>query len=240
MNAVALRADDIMPIQGEPRVYDLRLSETLGFSRPQNIRKVVRRNVKELATHGDMPIKQGRTYSVVGGRPEQGYYLNEAQALLVCMFSRTNEAAAARKQIIDVFLAHRQGKLVPVGRKSAAKDRDLPWAKMEQRIKRIERMIDIQEKVESEAFSNAVAYAPTILFLDGAGGKPKKQTRPRWWYDREVREAVIACHRQWKRSERNPEPMGATLHSIGRLYAALEQIAAERSRPARKRAGGRA
>jgi len=39
---------------------------------------------------------------------------------------------------------------------------------------------------------------------------------------------------RWKRSERNPEPLGATLHSIGRLYAALDQIDAEKARPARK------
>jgi hypothetical protein len=41
------------------------------------------------------------------------YYLNEAQALLVCMFSRTDQAAAVRKQIVEVFIAHRHGRLVP-------------------------------------------------------------------------------------------------------------------------------
>lgn len=44
---------------------------------------------------------------------------------------------------------------------------------------------------------------------------------------------------KWKRSERNPEPMGATLHSIGRLYDALRKIEAEhsvKSRAARKAA----
>jgi len=29
---------------------------------------------------------------------------------------------------------------------------------------------------------------------------------------------------RWKRSERNPEPLGATLHSIGKLYAALDHF----------------
>lgn len=29
---------------------------------------------------------------------------------------------------------------------------------------------------------------------------------------------------RWKRSERNPEPIGATLRSIGKLYDALDQV----------------
>ena len=37
---------------------------------------------------------------------------------------------------------------------------------------------------------------------------------------------------RWKRSERNPEPIGATLRSIGRLHEAL---AALETAPARKR-----
>lgn len=29
---------------------------------------------------------------------------------------------------------------------------------------------------------------------------------------------------RWKKSERNPQPIGATLHSIGKLYDALDQV----------------
>ena len=36
---------------------------------------------------------------------------------------------------------------------------------------------------------------------------------------------------RWKPSLRNPEPMGATLHSIGKLYHALEAIEAEQRAP---------
>lgn len=39
---------------------------------------------------------------------------------------------------------------------------------------------------------------------------------------------------RWKRSERNPEPIGATLHSIGKLYAALDRLAPKRARRAGK------
>ena len=32
---------------------------------------------------------------------------------------------------------------------------------------------------------------------------------------------------RWKQSERNPDPIGANLHSIGRLYDALAEIETE-------------
>lgn len=35
---------------------------------------------------------------------------------------------------------------------------------------------------------------------------------------------------RWKKSPRNPEPIGATLHSIGKLFAALEAAEAQTSR----------
>lgn len=41
---------------------------------------------------------------------------------------------------------------------------------------------------------------------------------------------------RWKRSARNPEPIGANLHSIGRLYAAFDAFEAEQV-PARKAVG---
>lgn len=39
---------------------------------------------------------------------------------------------------------------------------------------------------------------------------------------------------RWKRSERNPEPVSATLHSIAKLYDALNHFEARKPRRARK------
>lgn len=39
---------------------------------------------------------------------------------------------------------------------------------------------------------------------------------------------------KWKRSARNPDPMSATLNSIGRLYDALQQIEDEHAAECRK------
>ncbi len=41
---------------------------------------------------------------------------------------------------------------------------------------------------------------------------------------------------RWKKSERNPEPIGATLHSIGKLYDALAICEAKGRRRARRAA----
>lgn len=45
------------------------------------------------------------------GRPSSAFYLNEEQALLVCIFSETENAALVRKQVISTFMAYRRGQL---------------------------------------------------------------------------------------------------------------------------------
>lgn len=35
---------------------------------------------------------------------------------------------------------------------------------------------------------------------------------------------------RWKKSPKNPDPIGANLHSIGKLYAALREISADESK----------
>lgn len=41
---------------------------------------------------------------------------------------------------------------------------------------------------------------------------------------------------RWKRSEKNPEPMGASLHAIGDIYSAIDQLISERARKPRRKA----
>lgn len=60
----------------------------------------------ELLSHGPLCTRTVQT----GGRPAAAYYLNEEQALLVCMFSRTDKAASVRKLVIDTFMAVRRGR----------------------------------------------------------------------------------------------------------------------------------
>jgi len=48
-----------------------------------------------------------------GGRPGTAYHLNEEQALLICMLSRTERAKQVRAEVIRVFAAWRRGQRGP-------------------------------------------------------------------------------------------------------------------------------
>ncbi len=102
--AVALHS-----IENEQRVLGTDLAERLGFERPRKIRELINRKLAELQRYGTCP-SVGR---VIRGNLAQEYYLNEEQALLVCMFSDTDNASNVRKQVIDTFMAVRRGQLQP-------------------------------------------------------------------------------------------------------------------------------
>ncbi|PTS88225.1 hypothetical protein DBR17_04910 [Sphingomonas sp. HMWF008] len=112
MTVPALSVADLKLMGGEPRVLDLRLGERLGYGKAVRVRDVVRRNIGELECQGEV-FRNLRTTSSSGGRPETEFYLNETQAVLVCMFARTPVARQVRAQIAEVFLAYRHGRLVP-------------------------------------------------------------------------------------------------------------------------------
>lgn len=100
-------ADLNIEIDQEPRVLDVLLGERLGMAQPLNIRATVRANEAELSLHGRVFTQSVKT-SARGGRPGTAYYLNEPQALLICMFSNTSRAAQVRKMLIDVFMEYRR------------------------------------------------------------------------------------------------------------------------------------
>jgi len=100
-------------ITHEPRVRDLDLAERLGMADPHDIRrKIIETNRAELEAYGGVSGRRPET-SPKGGRPSTEYWLNEPQALLVCMFSRTERAAEVRRALIEVFTAWRRQQLVP-------------------------------------------------------------------------------------------------------------------------------
>lgn len=100
-------ADLNTEIDAEPRVLDVLLGERLGFARPRKIRDIVARNLVELETYGSSAPRRG----AYRGKDFTEYYLNEPQALLICMFSNTSRAAEVRKMLIDVFMEYRRGKM---------------------------------------------------------------------------------------------------------------------------------
>ncbi|MFZ5749058.1 MAG: hypothetical protein ACOY45_15545 [Pseudomonadota bacterium] len=108
MSALAL--SDVREIEGEPRVLDLLIGERLGFGRPRDVRKIIQPRLGELARYGEVSrrIVAKPLAGSKGWRPQYGYHLNEAQALLVCMFSETPAAADVREQLIRVFMAYQR------------------------------------------------------------------------------------------------------------------------------------
>ncbi len=120
---LALSMGELVVRDGEPRVFDLRLAEVLGMPRPRDIRARVIANFDEISMYGGVCEQSSQTAKAgsagqveaksKGGRPSVAYYLNEPQALLLCMWARTPTAAAVRKQLIEVFMAWRLAQQQP-------------------------------------------------------------------------------------------------------------------------------
>lgn len=110
--ALSITNTDLSLLADEPRVQDLRLADALGFSQRYDVRKLIKRSEVELQGYGEVFATMAKTSSA-GGRPTLEYWLNEAQALLVCMFSRTPEAARVRREVVEVFMAWRRGRALP-------------------------------------------------------------------------------------------------------------------------------
>jgi len=81
-----LTVSHLHAISREPRILDLTVAERLGFTRPRTIRQLIERSRAELEHCG--PIAARRSAYHKGLFDE--FWLNESQALLVCLFSRTN------------------------------------------------------------------------------------------------------------------------------------------------------
>ena len=63
---------------------------------PRKIRQnLIEANISELRSYGEIRMELIRNGQ--RGRPATTYYLNEEQALLICMFSKTENAALVRK-----------------------------------------------------------------------------------------------------------------------------------------------
>lgn len=104
---VCLTVDNIEVIDNEPRIKDVVLGECLGLKKARDVRVVIKSNMAELLAYGCAPLVTAHEKIGFVTRQTEAYYLNEPQALLICMFSRTEKAAAVRKELIDVYMAYR-------------------------------------------------------------------------------------------------------------------------------------
>lgn len=92
----------LTPINGEPRIRDLDLAERLDFGRPRKIRDIIKRNEAHLLKFGGCPTV-GR---VVEGNKTDEYYLNQKQAIFICMKAETDPAIDVQVEIVRVFDAY--------------------------------------------------------------------------------------------------------------------------------------
>ena len=102
----------LTPINGEPRVHDLHLAERLGFDRPVKIRELIKRNEEKLKKFNILPTV-GKIHEGAG-RPTVEYYLDQKQAIFICMKSETDRAFDVQVEIVRVFDAYLNGNLQPI------------------------------------------------------------------------------------------------------------------------------
>ncbi len=109
-----LTINDLQVIENEPRIKDVVLGVVLGLHRAVAIKQVIEANIQELQGFGPCPLQMETEKVGCVTRQVKTYYLNEPQALLLCMFSRTARAAQVRKELIEVYMAYRTRGLAKV------------------------------------------------------------------------------------------------------------------------------
>ncbi len=105
---VVITTDSLVTIEGETRILDTDLAAALGIQSQRTIRTVIQDNRTELESFGSLMARPTNS-GTKGGRPENAFLLNEEQAVLITMLSRTERAKQVRADIIRVFVAYRRG-----------------------------------------------------------------------------------------------------------------------------------
>jgi len=110
MSAIQINNWNVTEVNGEPTVKDIDLAERLGYSRPRAIRQLIERMAEKGQFGNATPCGE---VEVVNGKTVNVFHLNEKQALKVISKSETKKADAIMDEMIDVFVAYRNGKLQP-------------------------------------------------------------------------------------------------------------------------------
>lgn len=173
----ALTVSDLSVLAAEPLIRDVVLGQRLGMAKPTNIRGVIEANRAELEGYGTLHAARAMITAGKGAqRHATEFHLNEPQALLICMLSRTERAADVRRELICVFMTWRRGEL--------AQQQPDP---IERRLAAIEQIVARQPVLEGSSFARTLAHLlPT--------GRTKRF--PKFWPDIEVRELLVGLHRQ--------------------------------------------
>ena len=101
----ATRELTIQAVANEPRILDIDLAERLGFSKPNNIRSLIRRHQAALAEMGTVCTVQ----TVNRGQKATEFYFNRKQAIFVTAKSGTPTATDITIEVIERFDAYECG-----------------------------------------------------------------------------------------------------------------------------------
>ncbi len=168
----SLTINDLQVIEDEPRIKDVVLGERLGFSRSNSARVIISRNIEELQGFGTLHQIDATEKVGCVNRKVKAYYLNEAQALLLCMFSRTAKAAQVRKELIDVYMAYRTRGLAKVRehyRQISAPALPKPLHSFAPNVKNCQLFSINNQQVKKTLELGEIAVAVTVDEFAGAG-----------------------------------------------------------------------
>lgn len=168
----------LTPINGEPRVHDLHLAEQLGFDRPTKIREIIKRNEEKLKKFNHLPTV-GRCIELGNGakREISEYYLDQKQAIFICMKSETERAFDVQVEIVRVFDAYLNGDLKPALPQSYAEALRL-YADQVERNEQQQR--EIEASRPKVAFHDQVVSSETLIDFTEAFSLLQRRTGQRF------------------------------------------------------------
>lgn len=170
-------------IDNEPRVTCRQMQSVLGFAKIGNLHRLIKKNEDELHDFGRLILlEEKRTQG--RGALTRSYLLNEHQSVALCMWASTPKARAARREIIEVFVAYRRGTLEPKGRdeENHAERR----ARIETALQRSRQAgRDLRQGKRRRTLTQAVTDHSVWI----------RERGPRWWRDEEVRAFATECYR---------------------------------------------
>jgi hypothetical protein len=186
----ALAVSDLTILDGSPCIRETRLSEALGIRPEWDISQLIQENFGELMRRGPAWRTTTPVWNDDGQKhAADEYYLNEQQALLICILSGTENAALTRQQMSEVFLAWRRTKLVDTVRADATTE---TLQRLEGRLAALERTGQQLSRLQTEPTDAALALAHAVsLWFD-----QERASRPKFWGDVEVRGLMLSAHRQ--------------------------------------------
>lgn len=138
------------PALSEPTIRDLDLANALGYERPTDIRKLVKRHQPLLEAMGSL---RQRGAMILAGKGAQRsvteYHLTRAQAAFIIAKASTKRAGSLAVTIAEIFDMAAAGRLVPVDEAAAAE----LGAVTERQDARLAAIVEEERDARSDAFA---------------------------------------------------------------------------------------